>query len=166
MFQNTKIKRYKGISTTETLLLVWFCLFIWFISDVRASGITYEGMIKNSSVEPPFEIYSKLKDECFAQDVEDKEHCIKTGLAIAYAECTWKDYETPFGLQSKDKSYKKWVSSYKKFWYTARDGHFFYGDWGEYGKSRYCTSEESSWSSKGCPNWRRNFNSVYYNINF
>jgi hypothetical protein len=27
---------------------------------------------------PPFAIYSKLKDECYAQKVKNKKHCIKT----------------------------------------------------------------------------------------
>lgn len=60
-------------------------------------------MLAKSSVEPPFWIYSQLKDECYLQEVLDKKHCIKTGLAIAYAESSWKDTKTPFGLQSRDK---------------------------------------------------------------
>jgi len=128
--------------------------------------ITYEKMIANSSMKPPFTIYSRLKDECYAQEARDKEHCIRTGLAIAYAECTWKDYNTPFGLQSTEKGYKKWVRSYNKYWYKSKDAFFFYGDWGKYGASHYCTSEESSWSSKWCPNGRLNMQRVLNSINF
>ena len=83
-------------------------------------------MIANSTMKPPFTIYSRLKDECYAQNVRDKEHCIKTGLAIAYAECSWKDYNTPFGLQSAEKGYKKWVRSYNKYWYKSENAFFFY----------------------------------------
>lgn len=128
--------------------------------------ITYEGLIENSSMKPPFKIYHQLKDECYAQDVRDKEHCIRYWLAVAYAESSWKYYNTPFGLQSAEKWYKKWVRSYNKYWYTATNAHFFYGDWGQYGRSHYCTSEESSGSNYGCPNGRRNAQRVIDSINF
>jgi hypothetical protein len=48
-------------------------------------------------------IYRRKNLGFYAQEVNDKEHCIRTGLAIAKAESSWKDYHTPFGLQSKDK---------------------------------------------------------------
>lgn len=113
---------------------------------------------------PPFKIYSKLKDECFKQDVKNKKHCIKVWLSIAYAESSWKDNHTPFGLQSEDKSFKKWVSSYKKYWYKAKDGSFFYWKNWKAWKSHYCLSEDSSWIKWWCPNWLKNFNSIFYNI--
>ena len=142
------------------LLIAFIALMLFNSAEAYDPNITYEKMIANSTVAPPFIIYSRLKDECYAQDVLDKWHCIKTGLAIAYAECSFKDYNTPFGLQSKDKSYKKWVSSFKKYWYKSKDAYFFYWDWGELGASHYCVSEESSWSDYGCPNGRKNMQSI------
>jgi len=67
------------------------------------TSITYDKMVYNSTVKPPREIYKRLKKECYEQNARDKWHCIKTGLSIAYAECSWKDYNTPFGLQSAEK---------------------------------------------------------------
>ena len=163
-FQNTFLK-YFGI-----VWLIWFviiCAFGWGIFQVEASEkITYQGMLDNSSVEPPFWIYSQLKDECYKQEAKDKKHCIKTGLAIAYAESSWKDTKTPFGLQSKDKSYAKWVSSYKKYWHTAKHMSFFYGSNGKEGKSHYCLSEDSSGTDGWCPNWLKNSQVVYESIWF
>jgi len=143
------------------------CIFGWGILSPEITNasyegqITYEKMIHWSSVKPPFIIYSRLKDECYAQNARDKWHCIKTWLSIAYAECSWKDINTPFWLQSYEKWYKKWVRSYNKYWYKSQNWFFFYWDWWKYGASHYCTSEESSWSHYGCPNWRRNFDNVY-----
>ena len=138
------------------------------VSSAFASedSITYKGLLEKSSVQPPFTIYSKLKDECYAQNAIDKKHCIKTGLSVAYAESSWKDYQTPFWLQSRDKGYSKWVSSYVKYWYTSTNWHFFYGDYGELGRSHYCTSEESSGSSYGCPNGRKNFDATFNSLSF
>ena len=85
------------------------------------TSITYDKILTHSTMTPPASIYVGLKKECYAQDVRDKWHCIKTGLAIAYAEATWRDDVTPFGLQSADKSYRKWVSSYNRYWINAND---------------------------------------------
>lgn len=151
------------------IILFWLALFAFFFmeADAKEPKITYDNLyIEGTDKKPPFKIYHQLKDECYAQEVNDKTHCIKTGLSIAYAESSWKDHHTPFGLQSKDKSYKKWVSSYKKYWHTATDWFFFYGDWGKLGRSHYCTSEESSGSSKGCPNGKLNFESIYFSLKF
>ena len=154
--------------------IIWFVIisiYGWwvFTPDANASephNITYQNLLDNSTVKPPFKIYSRLKDQCFEQNVKNKEHCIKVWLSIAYAESSWKDYSTPFGLQSKDKWYKKWVKSYKKYWYKAKNGFFFYGDWWKYWPSRYCPSEESSGSTKWCPNGRKNFDNTFSQINF
>ena len=163
-FQNMFLK-YFGI-----IGLIWFliiCAFGWGIFQAEASDkITYDWMLQNSNVEPPFKIYSQLKDECYKQEAKDKKHCIKTGLAIAYAESSWKDTETPFGLQSKDKWYAKWVKSYTKFWFKSTHMSFFYGSNGKAGKSHYCLSEDSSGTDGWCPNWLKNSQIVYESIWF
>lgn len=143
--------------------IVWFLIVFFFgwgvlapNSEAYEGKITYEKLLENSTMSPPFRIYHQLKDECYSQNVRDKWHCIETWLAIAYAESSWRDNHTPFGLQSKEKWYKKWVRSYNKYWYKSKDAFFFYWDWGQYGRSHYCTDEHSSWSTKGCPNGRKN----------
>lgn len=135
-------------------------------ADAYEPKITYWKLTSNSTMQPPFKIYHQLKDECYAQDVRDKEHCIRYGLSVAFAESSWKNYTTPFGLKSADKSYRKWVSSYNKYWYTATNAHFFYWDWGEYGRSHYCTEEHSSGSTYGCPNWNKNAQRVIDDLKF
>jgi hypothetical protein len=159
-------KKENTVNCDDIFSITWFLFPKAYADDGKEEKITYENLTISGSIKPPFEIYSQLKDECFAQEVKDKKHCIKTWLSIAYAECTWRDLKTPFWLQSKDKSYKKWVKSYKKYWYKAKDWHFFYWDWWELGKSHYCTEEESSWSKVWCPNGRKNFNRIFNNLTF
>lgn len=164
-----KKNKRKGIwlSIPITICIILSIIFIQEGKDAEAyNRITYENLSANSTMIPPFTIYSKLKDECYRQEAKNKEHCIKTGLSIAYAESSWKDYQTPFWLQSTDKWYEKWVSSYLKYWYTSTNWHFFYGDYGELWRSHYCTSEESSGSSYGCPNGRKNFDVTFNNLSF
>ena len=126
--------------------------------------ITYENLTISWSTKPPFKIYSMLKDECFVQDVLNKKHCIRTWLSINYAESSFNSLD--LWLTCEDKSVKNWVKKYKKWWYKAQDWHFFYWDWGELGKSHYCTSELSSWSKKWCPFWKINFDSIFFNLKF
>ncbi len=125
--------------------------------------ITYNSIQSTKGI-IPYGLYEGLEKECRVQNVRDNFHCIKTGLSIAFAESSWKNTTTPFGLQSYEKWFRKWVSSYNEFWYKAKDWFFFYGDWGKYGKSHYCTDEESSGSKKGCPNGRKNFDSTWKSI--
>lgn len=145
------------------LLIVLMIKTTWADEEPK---ITYANLSIEWMEKPPFKLYSRLKDECYAQNVKDKAHCIRTWLSIAYAESSWKDLSTPFWLQSKEKWYKKWVKSYKLFWHKAQDWHFFYWDWGELGKSYYCTSEQSSWSNLWCPFWKKNFERIFYNLKF
>ena len=162
----------KALIISSIIWFIYVCLVGWGVIvpkthwNFSESKITYENLINNSSIKPPFKIYHQLKDQCFAQKVKNKEHCIKVWLSIAYAESSWKDYKTPFWLQSKEKWFRKWVSSYKKYWYKAKNGFFFYGDWGKLWLSRYCTSEESSGSTKWCPNGRINWDYIYNNLHF
>lgn len=168
-------------SILKMISIVWIILYIFIILSwgvnifpkAHASSnlawnqdtsITYDKLVTHSGMKPPREIYLGLKKECYEQGARDKLHCIKTGLSIAWAECSWKDYKTPFGLQSAEKWYKKWVRSYNLYWYKSQWGFFFYWDWGQLGRSHYCTSEESSWSSLGCPNWRKNFNQAWNSL--
>lgn len=114
---------------------------------------------------PNEKIFNRLKNECVKQKVKNINHCIKTWLSIAYAESSFKDNHTPFWLKSKDKSYKKWVSSYKKYWYTAKDWSRFYWNW-KPSPTRYCTEEDSSKTVWWCPNWQKNFNKIFFNLSY
>ena len=116
------------------LIIVMGLMSLFIINPTEANttnwnqdtSITYDKILRNSTMTPPAAIYVGLKKECYEQNAMDKWHCIKTGLAIAYAEASWKDSVTPFGLQSADKGYRKWVSSYNRYWYKSTDAFFFY----------------------------------------
>ena len=125
--------------------------------------ITYDSIQSTFKI-IPYKLFEWLERQCREQKVRDNFHCIKTWLSIANAESSWENMETPFWLQSSEKGYRKWVESYNKFWYKAQDWFFFYWDWGVYGKSHYCTDEESSWSKKWCPNGKNNFNKAWNSI--
>jgi hypothetical protein len=46
---------------------------------------------------------------------------------------------------------ENWVIRFNKYWHTADSAWFFYSSAWKVSKSRYCTSEDSSKSSIGCP---------------
>ena len=125
--------------------------------------VTYNSIQSTKGI-IPYGLYEGLERECRVQKVRNNFHCIKTGLSIAFAESSWKNTTTPFGLQSYEKWFRKWVSSYNNHWYKAQDWFFFYWDLGKLGMSHYCTDEESSGSKKGCPNGRKNFDSTWNSI--
>ena len=95
------------------------------------------------------------------------DHCILVWLTLMYNEAgnqqnskACVDRNNCFGIQSWKKSYssldegmENWVQTYNKYWINAEWPEFFYSKNGSLPKSRYCTSETSSWSSIGCPRW-------------
>lgn len=155
--------------TAITLFIMWIVTIVLCLSFKPAEAqwikISYEKIKVWWMKKPPKEIYISLKEACIFHKAKNLKHCIKTWLSISYAESTWKDKKTGFGLQSKDKTAHRWAKSYVKYWYNAIDGDFFYGNWYS-PKSHYCMSEGSSWTKGWCPNWRKNFNKIYYNLNF
>lgn len=158
--------------------LIGFCLIAITLAtqyepkQASASNIKEKHQISYARLEvkgmqkPPFKLYSKLKDNCFAL-ADDKEHCIKTGLSIAFAESSWKESKSQFGLQSKKKDVKTWVQKYTKYWFKAQEWGHFYGYWPwVVAPSHYCMSEKSSGKKGYCPNGRKSFNKVFFNIKF
>lgn len=108
-------------------------------------------------------LVNELRDAC--QSAKDPTHCFWVGLSISNAEsnmCKAKSSHWCFGLVwSKEKSAYRWVKSYNKYRYKATNWFYFYGDRWQLSKSRYCTSEDSSKSSVGCPNGKRHFDTIY-----
>lgn len=108
-------------------------------------------------------LINELRDAC--QSAKDPQHCFWVWLSISNAEsnmCKAKSSHWCFGMVwAKDKSAYRWVKSYNKYRYKATNWLYFYGDRWVLSKSRYCTSEDSSWSKIGCPNWRRHFDTIY-----
>lgn len=128
-------------------------------------------------VRTPFEIYEQVKylwyresptvsliSTCKASSW-DPRHCILVWLTLMYNEA-WNqqnskacvDRNNCFGIQSGKKSYssldegmENFVQKYNKYWYKADSAWFFYSKAWKVSPSRYCTSEDSSGSSVGCP---------------
>lgn len=106
----------------------------------------------------------------------DPVHCIKVASSIVTAEswgwtnCNGYNCFWMWGWGKKYKSYndgvKDFVTRYNKYWYKAKSASFFYpSKWGV-SPSRYCTSEHSSNSSKGCPNGQRHAQAIWNKIKF
>jgi len=116
-----------------------------------------------------------LVDYC-KKTARDPVHCIKWWSSIIWNESTWwqncynKNCTGMVGGAKSYKTYKEWVEDwvnrYNKYWYKAPNAHFFYGDRGELPKSRYCTSENSSWSDVGCPNGRKTAQEFFNSLPF
>lgn len=108
-------------------------------------------------------LVNELRDAC--QIAKDPTHCFGVWLSISNAEsnmCKAKSSHWCFGMVwSSDKSAYRWVKSYNKYRYKATNWFYFYGDRWTLSKSRYCTSEDSSWSKVWCPNGKRHFDTIY-----
>ncbi len=134
------------------------------VFDKKVDKISYEKLSIKWVKKPPFKLYSSLKDECTKQKARNIKHCIKTWISLNYAESSFKTLD--LWLKSKDTSIKYWVKQYNKYWYKSKNWHFFYWDKNEIWKSNYCVTEHSSWSKKWCPNWKINFEKIYFNLHF
>lgn len=110
------------------------------------------------------EIAESLVINCKAL-AENPVMCIKIGASIVKNEsgggykckkankynCFWLNVKQPYT------SFNDWVlhfiGKYNKYWYKAKNMAFFYSPSGKLPPSRFCTSEDSSNTSIGCPNW-------------
>lgn len=106
----------------------------------------------------------------------DPRHCIIAGASIIIAESGGKIKNCPryncmglggwsFRYTSYEVQIIDWINRYQKYWYKAKSAQFFYPPRWEKSKSRYCVSEESSWSTIGCPNWLSHASSVWNKLN-
>lgn len=107
------------------------------------------------------EISQEIWKEC--ETATNQTHCFGVAMSIAKAESYWSygDHGYFGMMSSNDKSTKRWVVSYNRYWYKATNWHFFYWEDGKLWKSQYCHSEESSGTAVGCPNGRKNFDSFF-----
>lgn len=106
----------------------------------------------------------------------DPRHCIIAGASIIIAESGGNIKNCPryncmglggwsFRYASYEVQIIDWINRYQKYWYKAKSAQFFYPPRWEKSKSRYCVSEESSWSTIGCPNWLSHASSVWNKLN-
>lgn len=138
------------------------------IGTIKTNWTQFEHIKDTSEKKYLFDIpsflYDNLKIECINQKARNIEHCLRTWLSIAYAESTWNVKNNYFWLTSEDKSIKSWVTRYNKYWYKAKSWFFFYWDRWKLWASHYCTDEHSSWSKLGCPNGRKNFDHIFFQL--
>lgn len=118
------------------------------------------------------EIAESLVINCKAL-AENPVHCIKIWASIVKNESWWwfkcrksNDYNC-FGIMVADE-YKSFndgvlhfIWKYNRYWYKANSMSFFYPPAWQVSKSRFCTSEYSSWSSVWCPNWLKNSQAIF-----
>lgn len=161
-------KKYDFIFTY--FFIFWVIAFIFFIlvgyTSFNKTNAQWPVNVTNYYIKwiptklPAF-LYDNIKIEC--KNAKNKHHCIKTSLSISYAESTWWIPTNYFGINAKDNDIHGFVSRYNRLWYKSKEWSFFYGsDWKAW-KSHYCLTEKSSWSVGDCPNWRKNFNYIFFN---
>lgn len=118
------------------------------------------------------EISESLVINCKAL-AEDPRKCIIIWASIVKNEswgwfkCRKANRFNCFGIMVADE-YKSFndgvlhfIWKYNRYWYKANSMSFFYPPAWWVSKSRYCTSEASSGSDVGCPNWLRNSQAVF-----
>jgi len=63
--------------------------------------------------------------------------------------------------KSDEENFERWLKSYNKYWLNQTLPKHFYSERGKLPRTRFCTSEESSSSTIGCPNWLKNATVAY-----
>ena len=102
---------------------------------------------------------------------KDRIHCIKYASSISAAESWWwkKCYNNncfwikawSIGFKTLSDWVTDWVTRYNKYWHKATSMTQFYAPRWKLPYFRYCTSENSSDSSIGCPNWLKHSQNVF-----
>lgn len=121
------------------------------------------------------EITDALIKHCKAL-AQDAVHCLRIGASISIAESGWWKACKSFNCMwihagkvsyaSFDEWVEAWTKKYIKWWYKAPNMAFFYPPAWQKSKSRYCTSEHSTWTSIGCPAWLKNSTAIYNKLTF
>lgn len=169
--------------------LHWLVIIL-FISWIIIMIIWFFVTKTNASYDPKIEKYRDIMEDkansktvdriirsCVNQynKLENKEwinkyKCIKVSFAIMCNESScWKYYKNysihwiQKDFNSELEAINTFTKTYYKYWYKAKDWSFFYWTANKSAPSRYCTSEESSWSIWHCPNWRKHFD-YFYNL--
>ncbi len=108
----------------------------------------------------------------------DPVHCIKVASAIVINEsgggksnacktrynCFWI-WSGKVTYTSHQEMMVNWIQKYNRYWFKAKDMSYFYATTWNIPPSRYCMSEDSSWSSLGCSNWLRIANWIFTKLN-
>lgn len=148
------------------LIFIWMWIVVsYIIPDISFAESDNNYYLETINTPIPKFLYDNLLIECKNNIhwIKNYHHCLKTWLAIAYAESTMDNQNNYFWLTSDDKSIKSWVSRYSKYWYKAKNWAFFYWSNWKAWPSMYCLSEFSSDTNWWCPNWQKNFNHIFLN---
>lgn len=122
------------------------------------------------------EIAESLVINCKAL-ADDPRKCIIIGAAIVNNEsgggykCKKKNPYNCFGLSVQEdyKSYNDWVihwiGKWNRFWFKAKDMSHFYSPAWELPPTRFCVSEDSTWTAVGCPAGLKNSTIIFNKLN-
>lgn len=77
--------------------------------------------------------------------------------------CFWIMWKQNY--KSYDDATLHFVWKFERWWYKANDMSFFYSKSWTLPPSRFCISEDSSWSAVWCPNWLKNSSAVFNSLN-
>ena len=135
------------------------------VASAEWTEATTQRLNKLVEIGMPKDIATSLITHCKAT-AKDPVHCIKIGASILGAEsslgnrcyknnCFWI-LAWKISYDNKDVGVKEWVSKYNKWWYKQKNPDWFYSTRWNLPITRYCTSEESSWTKVGCPNGNKN----------
>jgi len=151
------------------LKILILILAIW---TIPANATHYKNSLIDSWIKK--ELAIPIVEQC-KKLAKDPIHCIKKIASISMAEsgggwkciehnCTWLG-----GWRFHYKNYTEWVIDwihrYNKYWYKTKAMSDFYPPKGKKSKTRYCTSEESSNSNVGCPNWLKHSSEFQEKLN-
>lgn len=118
------------------------------------------------------EIAESLVTNCKAL-ADDPRKCVIIWASIVKNESWWgykcktSNKYNCFGLSVKDKynSYNDgvlhFIEKWNKFWFKAKDMSHFYSPAWKLPPTRFCTSEDSTGTSIGCPAWLRNSTIIF-----
>lgn len=122
------------------------------------------------------EIAESLVTNCKAL-TDNPRKCIIIGASIVKNESGWwykckrQNPYNCFGLYVKEdyKSYNDWVihwiGKWNKYWHKAKDMNHFYSPAWKLPPTRFCTSEDSTGSSVGCPAGLKNSSIIFNKLN-
>lgn len=149
-----------------------YAQLLWILFIIAISGTTLHAEWKTCDKECKKKVLIELWVKKYLADpivenckkiAKDPVHCIKKLSSIAIAESGWWENcinKNCIGLgwwKFHYKTYSEWINDwitrYNKYWYKTGKMSDFYPPKGWKSKTRYCTSEVSSNSSLGCPNW-------------
>jgi len=156
--------------TIAVLVGVWAeCANMKVFADTNWTKSTYELYNKVQKLGMEKNLASYVINRC-KETAINPSRCVVTACMIAKSESQMGQNakgNNVWGINEGKKyasvyaNFDRWIKSYNIYWYNSPlPSHYYPPKW-KTSKTWYCTSEESSGSSKGCPNWLRHATYAY-----